>query len=205
MVETCVLGAGQREAHEDLDKNCTILQCPRKAVTRQMCSKHYQRYLRYVVADLAPDENETKKCDHPQCDEPLYARHLCESHYQLFRKYVLKAKKKRRPKEPGERCGVPDCNALSYANRLCDLHYQRVRRTGTPYLPTLEQKRQLRELNRLYTFDPKTFDFKKVTGEIDIDEIPEHIIIYNRNVHCIDLTVDATQGLIYRPRREAGR
>lgn len=120
---------------------CSVEDCAsRLPGGRGLCSKHYQRVVKY-------GDPHVKKTNHPgrapqhlacqvdDCDDGVDAKGYCNKHYGRWRKHGDPSVRRGPTGRPvGELvpCSIPSCGKPSRARGFCNLHYRRWRAWGDP-------------------------------------------------------------------------
>ena len=65
-------------------KNCTVENCSGFAVSKGLCAKHYQRFLRTGTTNLEStrSQNMGLQCAIRGCSEPARTKRMCTMHYK---------------------------------------------------------------------------------------------------------------------------
>lgn len=106
---------------------------------RNLCSKHYRRWLRYgdpLGGKPSPVPSPLDGlCTIDDCNILHYAHGWCEMHYARWRRSgdPLVARKRRKAPVDGY-CTVFECKEQHLARGLCNMHYQRWRAHGDPLI-----------------------------------------------------------------------
>lgn len=66
---------------------CNIENCNNKVVGRNLCNKHYKRFLRHGDPHITKKAHGIEKCTYEQCDREYYGLGYCSMHYERFKKY----------------------------------------------------------------------------------------------------------------------
>ena len=70
------------------DRICTSEDCASRVVARDMCTKHYQRWVKAGKPGFIPkDQLPVILCAVPDCERPVRSREWCHRHYENVRKY----------------------------------------------------------------------------------------------------------------------
>lgn len=101
---------------------CSIGDCDAAHVARDMCGKHYARYMangsphlktRLPVAPVP--------CDMNECRAPRASRGMCRNHYSKWYRLARTVT-----------CSIGDCSRAAQSRGLCDKHYRRWRKYNDP-------------------------------------------------------------------------
>ena len=82
-----------RKHHDETIENysiCSMNGCSNRAVTKNLCSKHYLRLRVHGDASIVLKKGKpinTTKCLVDECSKLFYAKNLCEKHYRKLLKY----------------------------------------------------------------------------------------------------------------------
>lgn len=105
-----------------LVKVCKEPGCGRPALSKGLCSTHYNRQWRETRTTM-------KTCSHPGCDNILRSRGLCSTHYkQLYKELKQNGTYSSRiaTKESPRICSVPGCGRRHKGRGLCSTHYNKI-------------------------------------------------------------------------------
>jgi hypothetical protein len=98
-------------------KTCTISDCTNPAKSRQLCGKHYARWLKH--GDPLRERPGPQPCSIEGCHRPSSTRGYCETHYQRWYRHgdplaVLRV--------PGRVCDVEGCGRPHSSKGKCRRH-----------------------------------------------------------------------------------
>ena len=101
---------------------CIVEGCDREHSARQLCDKHYKRFMKHGTTDLLKIKV-SKICTVHDCGMPYFSMGYCKKHYYHKRDHGVV------PYERGARrlCGVDGCNNVHYGRNLCIFHYNKWR------------------------------------------------------------------------------
>lgn len=112
---------------------CIVQGCKiNKIVAKSMCSKHYNRNLRYGdVNFVKQNKNQLPICEINNCNYKTVARNLCHGHYARWKKNKSYDFSKSLLREvikysDGDICIVSHCNNPAKTRRLCINHYRQL-------------------------------------------------------------------------------
>lgn len=125
------------------DRTCTEDGCERQIHARQLCTRHYSRWLKGRNANKPRPE-----CSIEGCRRPSWSRGWCQSHYMRWRKHGDPTAGRKSPIPARPRigtCSVDGCDRdLSKESTagwgMCGKHYQRWKKRGTTADPIRERK-----------------------------------------------------------------
>lgn len=100
-------------------RNCTVEGCDVSVWAREMCRKHYQRWLTHGDPEKCLKEKGERGtlCE---CGVEAFSRGMCRRHYFQWWKSTRPA------------CSVDGCETLARTKGLCARHYQRLKKYGSP-------------------------------------------------------------------------
>lgn len=110
---------------------CSTEACGRPVYSRDLCEKHYRRWLRHGDPETVLRPSVLKRCMVHGCDKKVDARGLRHGHYQrLLRGSELTDEDPlvRRRYEP--KCTVKDCGRPMHGKGLCKTHHTRLAKFG---------------------------------------------------------------------------
>lgn len=129
------------------NKKCLIPGCKNEQLAKGLCSKHYQRWIKYSDPNITKVRTK-KKCIVPGCDKNMHAKGYCNYHYNVFRDrkcslsgcnntyfakgYCLKHYKQ----YAAPRCTIDNCDRPRSSKLYCSMHYDRYKKYGSPLLST---------------------------------------------------------------------
>lgn len=120
--------------------------CDGHAQARELCPKHYARWLRYGDPNIKHPPGVAsgvksplhQKCAVDGCDLlGPYVKGFCSSHYERFKKYgdPLKGRPKQgviTRRSSVEPCSCENCDKIAVAKGFCNAHWYKFKRYGDP-------------------------------------------------------------------------
>lgn len=123
---------------------CSVADCPKAAVSRQMCGTHYSRWRRNGDAGSVELllHRGVISCTIEGCQRPgRYIRGLCPKHYTSLKRYGDPAAAQNfRP--ANSTCEAPDCTLKAKTNGLCPMHIWRFEQHQSFDLPPRSMSHQ---------------------------------------------------------------
>ena len=105
---------------------CTIEGCERGVHARELCRKHYKRFMKAEK----PPRKKRGVCSAAGCERTHHARGLCRAHYKRWlwggctETPIQVGSTRKLHFEPKE-CRIEGCERRSVANEMCNAHYLR--------------------------------------------------------------------------------
>jgi len=120
-----------------LNLECSVAGCGRKALARDLCGGHYQRWRNTGDPNVelplgATPFKPPRLCAVGGCNRPGHG-HYCDAHTRRLRRHGdVMAHIPLQVKRPPGNCAVSDCQNSRHASGFCRLHYARFKATGDP-------------------------------------------------------------------------
>lgn len=116
--------------------SCSVGGCDKSALTRSMCNRHYQRWLRGSPMEGSRPKPPRLACSVDGCDRLQVCRGHCAAHHsRLLRGSDLTQpiEQSTRPNwSKGRVCSIEECRERHQARGYCAFHYGRLRNYGDP-------------------------------------------------------------------------
>lgn len=133
-------------------QRCKVNGCNGVLSGRGMCSKHYQRWMKYGTTEPA-QRTAASTCSVEGCDRPVRSRGMCGAHYRRWRlngttgAATINPKRGKVPTTNDGLCTVEGCRKSVRGHGYCGTHYARWRRHGSIELPERKIKRSRKAHN----------------------------------------------------------
>lgn len=112
-------------------RTCTLPDCDRPLIARELCSMHYQRLVHRGTTEVRAPRPPKPPCSVDDCGKPTASRGWCHMHYRRWRMNGTLDDPTPRPRR--SRCAVQGCDVVGRTSRgLCARHYARWRTDGDP-------------------------------------------------------------------------
>ncbi len=129
---------------------CKIEDCTRPTLRREMCSSHYQRFMKYgdsLAGGIFRDKDRQRlPCSVEGCNEHRHSNTYCAFHWGRWRRY---GDPLREPdKFAAVECTVGNCTGRAVGKGFCSSHYQKLVRHGDPEWVSTPSSRRDETLKR---------------------------------------------------------